>query len=235
MKKGFLSDWTLDAFEQREEERRSKERDEAARVRSSEEKQRSNEILCGEWTVAALQKRFAAIEQRLAALEKREEGRPQKEQPEPPQAVRPLLLEEKQRSKEALLSDLAELGEARIERQQVEAIRPANDRGLTSEAAATVALDEQERLLRAPMKARTHKEAENVQVGVGRKILRGLYSFMITASVAGAIGFGIGVSIVPIEKAMQFRTLAERGLDSLHGSIMTLEEDFSRYPSERTR
>lgn len=221
MKEGFLSDWTLDAFEQREDERRSKERDEAARVRPSEEKQRSNEI--GEWTVAALQKRFIAIEQRLAALEKREEKPRQKEQPEPPQAVRPLLLEEVQHSKEALLSDLAELGEARIERQQ-EAIRPANDRGLQSEAVATVTLDEQERLLRAPMKARTLKEAENVQVGVGQKILRGLNSFLITTSVAGAIGFGIGVSIVPIEKATQFRTLAERGLDSLHGSIMTLEE-----------
>ncbi len=222
MKEGFLSDWTLDAFEQREDERRSKERDEAARVRPSEEKQRSNEI--GEWTVAGLQKRFAAIEQRLAALEKREEEPRRKEQPEPPQAAHPLLLEEKQRSKEALLSNSTELGEARIERQQVEAIRPANDRGLMSEAAATVTLDEQERLLRAPMKARTLKEAENVQVGVGRKTLRGLYSFMITASIAGAIGFGIGVSIVPIEKATQFRTLAERGLDSLHGSIMTLEE-----------
>lgn len=222
MKEGFLSDWTLDAFEQREEARRSKERDEAVRVRSSEEKQRSSEI--GEWTVAVLQKRFVAIEQRLAALEKREEEPRQKEQPEPPQAVRPLLLEEKQHSKEALLSDITELGEARIERQQVEAIRPANDRGLASEAAATVTLDEQERLLRAPMKARAPKEAKNVHVGVGQKILRGLYSFMITTSVAGAIGFGIAVSIVPIEKATQFRTLAERGLDSLHGTIMTMEE-----------
>lgn len=222
MKEGFLSDWTLDAFEQREEARRSKERDEAARVRPSEEKQRSNEI--GEWTVAALQKRFVAIEQRLAALEKREEGRPQKEQPDPTQAVRPRLLEEQQRSKEALLSASTELGEARIERQQVEAIRPANDRGLTSEVAATVTLDEQERLLRAPMKARPLDEPQNVRVGVAHKILRGLYSLVVTASIAGAIGFGVAVSIVPVENAKQFRTLAERGLVSLYGSIMTVEE-----------
>lgn len=230
MKEGFLSEWTLDAFEQREEERSRTERDEAARVRSSEEKQRSNEILCGEWTVAGLQKRFAAIEQRLAALEKREEEPRQKEQPEPPQAARPLLLEEKQRSKEALLSDSTEFGETRIERQQGEAIRRSDERGLTSEAVATVTLDEQERLLRAPAKIRTLEEAENVRAGVARNMMRGLFSLMITASIAGALGFGIAVSMVPIDKATQFRALAEGGLDSIHGTIITFEKRLQRIP-----
>ncbi|MBL1256921.1 hypothetical protein [Methylocystis sp. Sn-Cys] len=224
MKKAFLSDWTLDAFEQREEERRSKERDEAAHVRSSEEKQRGNEILCGEWTVAGLQKRFASIEQRLAALEKREEERRQKEQPEPPQAARPQLLEEKHGNREAFLNDSTELGEARIVRQQAEAVRRAGERGLEPEAAATVTLDEQVRLQRARLKNRTVEEAENVRVGDAHSMLRGLFAFVITASIAGAIGFGIGLSIVPIDKAVQFRTLIERGLDSLHGTIVTVEE-----------
>ncbi|WP_330083072.1 hypothetical protein [Methylocystis iwaonis] len=224
MKKAFLSDWTLDAFEQREEERRSKERDEAARAQSSEEKQRGNEILCGEWTVAGLQKRFASIEQRLAALEKREGERRQKEQPEPPQAARPQLLEEKHGNREAFLNDSTELREARIVRQQAEAVRHADERGLEPEAAATVTLDEQVRLQRARLKNRTLEEAENVRVGDAHSMLRGLFAFVITASIAGAIGFGIGLSIVPIDKAVQFRTLIERGLDSLHGTIVTFEE-----------
>lgn len=224
MKKAFLSDWTLDAFEQREEERRSKERDEAARVRSSEEKQRGNEILCGEWTVAGLQKRFATIEQRLAALEKREEERLQKEQPEPPRATRPQLLEEKHGNREAFLNDSTELGEARIVRQQAEAVRHADERGLEPEAAATVTLDEQVRLQRARLKNRTLEEAENVRVGDAHSMLRGLFAFVINACIAGAIGFGIGLSIVPIDKAVQFRTLIERGLDSFHGTIVTFEE-----------
>lgn len=224
MKEGFLSDWTLDAFEQREEERRRKERDETARVLSSEEKLRSNETFRGEWTVAALQKRFAALEQRLAVLEKNEEERRQKEQPEPPQAARPVLLEEKQRSEETFFSDPTERGEARIERQQPEAIRRVNERGLASELAATVTLDEQERLQRAPMNIRAVKEAEKVRVGIAHKMLRGFASLMVTASMAGAIGFGIGVSIVPIDKATQFRALAERGLDSVHGTILTFEK-----------
>jgi hypothetical protein len=224
MKESFLSDWTLVAFKQREEERRRKERDEATRVRSNEEKQRGNEILRSEWTVAALQKRFVALEQRLTALEQREEDRRQKEQPEPPQAARPLLPEEKQSCKEVFLSDSSGLGEANIKRQQVEAIHRANERGLTSEEAATVTLDEGERLQRDRMKVRPLKEVETVRVGVAHKMLRGLFSLMITASFAGAIGFGIGVYVVPIEKATHFHAMVERSLDSIHGTIMTFQK-----------
>jgi len=224
MKESFLSDWTLVAFKQREEERRRKEQDEAAGVRSSEEKQRSNEIARSEWTVAALQKRFVALEQRIAALEQREEERRQKLEPEPPQAARPRLPEEKQPSKEEFLSSSTELGEARIKPQQVEDIRRANERGLKSEEAATVTLDELERLQRDRMKIRPLKEVETVRVGVAHKMLRGLFSLMITASIAGAIGFGIGVSAVPIETASHFHALAERSLDSIHGTITTFEK-----------
>lgn len=224
MKESFLSDWTLVAFKQREEERRRKERDEAARVRSSEEKQQSNEVLLSEWTVAALQKRFVALEQRLAALEQREEERRQEEQPEPPQAARPILPEEKQRSTEVFLSASTELGEARIEHPQVEAIPRANERGLQSEEPAIVTLDGLERLRGDRMKIAPLKEVETVRVGVARRMLRGLFSLTITASIAGAIGFGVAVSVVPIEKAAPFRSLVERRLDSIHGTIRTVEK-----------
>ena len=224
MKESFLSDWTLVAFKQREEERRRKERDEAARVRSNEEKQRGNEILRSEWTVLALQKRFVALEQRLTALEQREEERCQKEQPEPPQAARPLLPQEKQRSEEVFLSERSALGEANIKRQQAEAIHRANERGLTSEEAATVTLDKGERLQRDRMKVRPLKEVETVRVGVAHKMLRGLLSLLITASLAGAIGFGIGVYVVPIEQAAHFHAMVERSLDSIHETIKTFQK-----------
>ncbi len=65
----LLSDWTLTAFMQREEERRRREQTEVAVISPHKEIPRSTEPLRNEWTIAALQQRFAALEQRIATLE----------------------------------------------------------------------------------------------------------------------------------------------------------------------
>lgn len=207
----LLSDWTLGAFKQREEERRKRERDEAALTPPKEEMQRDNESLRSEWTIAALQKRFAAMEQRLAALEQREEEQRRKERAEaalaPPR-------EEKRRGEEAFLGSSTlvapkqseeqrrtkaqpEFADAKIEHEQLGAARPANEQRLQPQEAI--------------------RNSETARVGAAYKLARGFFSLVITASVAAAIGFGAAIYIVPIEKTAHFRALVMRGLDSIHG------------------
>lgn len=214
MKEILLSDWTLAAFEQREEERRRKEQREAAFAAPQEAMQRGNETLRSDWTIAALQKRFAALEQRIAALEQREEEQRRKERAEaarvPPQQgqrrediivsssapVAPKQMEEEQPTQEP-----AQSAAAKIEHRQAEVAGRANE----------------QRLQRDRLEIRPVRNDETVHVGAAHKMARGFISFLITAVIAGAIGFGAGIYVMPIEKATHFRALVKRGLDSIYG------------------
>src|ERR1700746_1494520 len=55
---------------------------------------------------------------------------------------------------------------------------------------------------------------------------RGISSIVTTAVVAGAIGFGVGVYLVPNEKADQFRTIANETADQfrtmVHGGFAAI-------------
>ena len=48
-----------------------------------------------------------------------------------------------------------------------------------------------------------------------QNMARGISSIVTTAVVAGAIGFGAGVYLVPNEKADQFRAMANENADQL--------------------
>ncbi len=215
MKEILLSDWTLAAFRQREEERRRKEQREAAFAAPQEGMQRGNETLRSDWTIAALQKRFAALEQRIAALEQREEEQRRKERAEatrvPPQQqgqrredivvsssapVAPKQMEEEQPTKEP-----AQSAAAKIEHRQAEVAGRANE----------------QRPQRDRLEIRPVRNDETVHVGAAHKMARGFISFLITAVIAGVIGFGAGIYVVPIEKATHFRALVKRGLEPIYG------------------
>jgi hypothetical protein len=51
------------------------------------------------------------------------------------------------------------------------------------------------------------------------KMARGITSIMITAVVAGAIGSGAGVYLVPNEKANQFSTMVHSGLGAIYRAV----------------
>lgn len=221
MNENRLSDWTLGAFKQREEERRRNEHGEPAPVPPNDKMQRGGDALRSDWTIAALHKRFAAMEQRLAALEQREGEQRRKEQA----AAAHVPPREEAQRREVIVLGSATLGtteapavaEARIEDEQAEAARRANEQRLQREAAETITRDDRERLESDRIDIRPVRNVETAHAGAAPKMARAFVSFLITALIAGAIGFGAGIYVVPIEKATHFRTLIKRGLDSIYG------------------
>jgi hypothetical protein len=225
------SDWTLAAFKQREEERRKKEQDEKTFARPDADIQHNNETLRCDLTIAALQKRFAALEQRLAALEQREEERLGKVRAEaaPIQPQEEMLggkemllsnstlVAPKQRDMEGRTNEAAEFSDAKMEDEQVEAPRHATELQLQREEAKTVRCGDREKLQINRMEIRPIRNGDTVRGGTAHTIVRGVWTFIVTASIAGAIGFGIGAYVAPIEKANHFRALVKRGADSLYG------------------
>lgn len=223
MSKTLLSDWTLAAFKQREEERRreenlrGREQVDTAPFAPAEAAPRESEILRSEWTIAALQKRFAALEQRLAAMEQREEERRRSERVEA--AARARRAEEEEQVALGVSPDVApDHGHAHwqeIEQPQL--------------VQATVEPPEEGTILRAQEQVFEQNASEVVRDAQGYEsrsdvrparrrgsIVYRFVSVVITALIAAAIGFGIAVFTVPIEKATQFHTSVNRALDGLH-------------------
>lgn len=230
----LVSDWTLAAFKQREEERRRKQQNEAAPVPLIKEAPRGDETLRSDWTIAALQRRFttleqrlAALEQRFAALQQREEERRLKELIEATARVSPR--EEKPRDEEVSFSNSTviasqqrnedwrareqpEFVQAKAVSREIEAISHGSDQWPERKEAETVRRDEGEGLQRERIAISAVGNGETAHVGMAHRMMRWLISFMITATVAAAIGFAIAIYAVPTEKAAHFRTLIERQL-----------------------
>ena len=228
----LLSDWTLAAFKQREEERRRREREEAARVTTKEETPRSSEASRPDWTVAALQKRFAALEERLASLEQREEERHREEQAE---AAHAPIREERPHSDEMVLRDStlvafkqsederrskkeAEFDKTPIGREQVEPPYRLDQPPRRDQVEPERVGGGFESVQREPYASRTIASNDAIYIEPSRGSGRRFFLILITAVIATAIGFGVGLYVVPIEKANHFRAAVKRGLDLLHPS-----------------
>jgi hypothetical protein len=226
MSKTLLSDWTLVAFKQREEERRGEER---RRVREqvhtasfapAQAPPRDSETLRSEWTIAALQKRFAAMEQRLAAVEQREDERRRSERVEA--AAHARREEEPQQVVLETSTDAApDQSQGRL--QGVEQPQFVQAEVQPPEAGTNLDAHEQVFERNAPEIARNNQGYKSrfevhpaPRRGVVRTIVYGFVSVVVTALVAAAIGFGIAVFTVPIEKASQFHTYVNRALAGLH-------------------
>jgi hypothetical protein len=216
-KEVLLSDWTLSAFMQREEERRRKEQAKVAVIQTQKEMQRT-EPLRSEWTIAALQQRFSALEQRIAALEQIVGEQRRNEQAE---AASIAPGEETPRSDEMLLNNPVLVGpkgvhqparfaEAESDDGRLDAAGPAGEQRLTLDATKTLRLD-------------TTKVApdEAAHIKPARKKAHGVIWFMITALTAGALGFGAAIYVVPIQKAIHYQALAKHGLNSIYRGLQT--------------
>ena len=226
MSKTLLSDWTLAAFKQREEERRREEnlrgrkQVDTAPFAPAEAAPRENEILRSEWTIAALQKRFAALEQRLAAVEQREEERRRVERVEA--AARARRKEEQQKVVLETSTEVApdqsqahgqeveqpQLVQAEVEPREAETILDAKQQVFEQDAPEIVR-DSQGYKRRFEVHPARRR-------GIFRTMVHRFVSVVITALVAAAIGFGIAIFTVPIEKATQFHTYVNRALAVLH-------------------
>jgi hypothetical protein len=229
MKEVLLSDWTLAAFMQRDEERRRKEQTEAAVISPNKEMLRSTGPLRSEWTIAALQQRFAALEQRIANLEQIVGEQRRKEQV----AAAGVAPREETPGREELLltcptlvtpnvvapnvvDQQARFAAAKIEDARVEAAGPAGEQRWNRSKPEIIRLDARGRLEGNPIEARPD-EANHVKRA--HKKAHRFVSFIITALTAGAVGFGAAINVVPIEKATHFRALAKHGFASILGAI----------------
>ena len=64
---------------------------------------------------------------------------------------------------------------------------------------------------------------------------RGISSVVTTAVVAGAIGFGAGVYLVPNEKADQFRAMVQGGLGAIYQVVHSDKANPDSHPSESSQ
>ena len=214
----LLSDWTLAAIKQREEERRreenlrGREQVDAAPFAPAEALPRDNETLRSEWTIAALQKRFAALEQRLAAVEQREEERRRSERVEA--AARARREEEQEQVVLSAANDVAPDQSHAQQPQYAQAAFEPSEAGTILHAHEQVFEQKAREIVRD---SEGYKSRSEVRPARSRgTIAYRFVSVVITALIAAAIGFGIAIFTVPIEKATQFHTSVNRALDGLH-------------------
>ena len=225
MSKTLLSDWTLAAFKQREEERRGEEsrpgteQVNTAPFAPAEAPPRDNDTLRSEWTIAALQKRFAALEQKLAAVEQREEERRRSELVEAAARAR-----REQEQEQVILGTSTDVAPDQSHARWHEAEQPQFVQAEVEPREAGTILHGHEQVFeqKAPeivgdsQGYRTRFEVHPPRRrGIVRTIVHGFVSVVVTALIAAAIGFGIAVFTVPIEKATQFHTYVNRTLDGL--------------------
>ncbi|MBG0799137.1 hypothetical protein IYX23_15810 [Methylocystis sp. L43] len=181
---------------------------------------RDNETLRSEWTIAALQKRFAALEQRLAAVEQSEEERRRSDLVEA--AARARREEEQEQIVLGTSTDTAP-DQSQAQWQEVEQPQFVQAEVEPREAEAILHAHEQVFERNAPEIAKEsqgYKSRFEVHParrrGIFRTMVYRFVSVVITALIAAAIGFGIAIFTVPIEKATQFHTYVNRALDGLH-------------------
>jgi hypothetical protein len=68
-----------------------------------------------------------------------------------------------------------------------------------------------------------------------QNMARGISSIVTTAVVAGAIGFGAGVYLVPNEKADQFRAMVQGGLGAIYRIVHSDKANPDIHPSESSQ
>ena len=192
MKEIFLSDWTLAAVKQREEERRAKEQAEPVPValNPSEEKRRATEStnsIVRDWNLAFKQK---------------EEERRREEQPAEaaPVAFKP-----------------GAAAEAKVAHEQAEASRRAKDEWNERKEAKTVLRAVEDSPQRERKDARAAPKSGIVRSRGAAKMIRGVLSTLTTVVIASAFGFGAGVYVTPPDKANEFRALVNSKLEEING------------------
>jgi hypothetical protein len=221
-----LSDWTPIAYFQREEERRRNEQRAAQAAPPEQECRNNDEKHLGGVTVASLQRRFVLLEQRLAILEQREHERQIREK---------LDAASTQAQRATPAGGAAYLGEELSVRQgeeyskaksppeftysEVEQAEPVDDRKTPDLNAQLHASESwRDKSGETPsefVEIHPLPRGEPIQAKSARRIAQGLYSFVVTAFLAGSIGFIGAILIVPAEKAQKFHALVNIAVNAI--------------------
>ncbi|MGD9540095.1 hypothetical protein [Methylocystis sp.] len=221
-----LSDWTPIAYFQREEERRRNEQKAAEAAPPEQEARNNDEKHLGGVTVASLQRRFVLLEQRLAILEQREHERQIREKHDAASM---------QAQSVTAAAGVAYLGEELSVRQgedhskarsrpeftysKVEQAEPVDDRKTCDLPPQSHASDSwREKSSETPSEfVETHplRSGEPFQAEPARRMAQTFYSFVVTAFLAGSIGFLGAILIVPAEKALKFHAFVNIAVKAL--------------------
>ena len=213
-----LSDWTPIAYLQREEERRRSEQKLAGVAPPGQEFPNNDEKPLSGVTVVNLQRRFLLLEQRLSILEQREHERQIREKFEATSA---------QSQTGMPTGGTAYFGDDISVRQgedyskvksrpeftysKVEQDKSADDRKICDPHAQSHASNSwRDNRSRTPsdfVEVHPLGSGEPIQAGPARKVAEALNSFLVTAFLAGSIGFMSAILLVPAEKAVQFHAL----------------------------
>ncbi len=223
-----LSDWTPITYLQREEERRRNEQKPAGAAPPEQECRNSDEKHLSGVTVASMQRRFFLLEQRLAILEQREHERQIREKfgaaPAQSQSRTP-------HSEAAYFGDaVSAIGHQREDHSQAkahpeftytkaekaEAIVDRKTRDLHAQShASNSSHNKRSKLPNDFVEIHPLQSGEPIQAGPARRIAEAFNSFVVTAFLAGSIGFMGAILIVPAEKAVQFHALVNIAVNAI--------------------
>ncbi|MFO1125285.1 MAG: hypothetical protein U1E25_08420 [Methylocystis sp.] len=220
MRETPLSDWTPIAYFQREEARLQSEQNSARAASPGQERPNNDEKQLSDVTVASMQRRFLLLERRLAILEQREHERQIREKleaaPAQPQSQTPL-------------NDAAYLGAAvspignrrenhsqakthpeftytRAEKPELIDHPKTSDMHVQAHASESPSTDKGTKPSKDFVEIRP-SSGEPVEAGLAHRIAAAFSSFVVTAFVAGSIGFLAAVLTVPRDRAVQFHAL----------------------------
>lgn len=222
------------AYLPREEERRRNEQESGGAAPPEREYRNNDEKNLSGVTVANMQRRFLLLEQRLAVLEQREHERQIREK----FGVAPA-----QFQSGAPLSDAAYFGDAGFaigrqrddhskpkahpefidtEDEKTEWIDDRKTRGLHAQLnESDSSRDESSRPQNDFIENRPSRSGEPAQAGFARRLAAAFSSFVVTAFLAGSIGFVVAILTVPAEKAAQFHTLVDIAVNAISAASHT--------------
>lgn len=224
-----LSDRTLIAYLQKEEGRRRSEQESAGTAMPEREWRNDGEKHLSGVTVANMQRRFLLLEQRLAVLEQREHERQIREKfgaaPAQFQSGAPL-------NDAAFGGKVSAIGRQRDDDSQakfidakVKKIESIDDRKtLDLDAQLSASGSSRDESSGPPndfVEIRPVRSGEPTQAGFARRLAGAFNSFIVTAFLAGSIGFIGAILTVPAEKAAQFHALVNIAVNAISAASHT--------------
>ena len=230
MRETSLSDWTPIAYFQREEARRHNEQNSARAAPPEQERPNSDEKQLSGVTVASMQRRFLLLEQRLAILEQRERERqirekfevaaPQSQSRTPNHNDASNLADAvsgvaNRREDHAQAKAPPEFSYVRTEKAESTDEPVASDAPGSSHASDFSSNEKKNKLPKDFVEIRPSPSGDPVQAGWGRRMAAAFSSFVVTAFMAGSIGFIAAILAVPAERAAQFHAFLNIAVNAI--------------------
>ncbi len=221
-----LSDWTPIAYLQREEERRRNEQKPAGAAPPGQEFRNNDEKPLSGVTVVNLQRRFLLLEQRLAILEQREHERQIREKLEAASAqsqrATPTAsaayfgddISVRQGEDYSKVKSRPEFTYSKVERDESADDCKIRDPHNQSQASDSWR-DNRSRTPSDFVEIHPLRSGEPTRAEPARKVAEALSSFVVTAFLAGSIGFLGAILLVPAETAVQFHALVSIAVNAI--------------------